>query len=84
MSSCWNLVKFIKENLNYLRLLSKQGQKWKYHGHNPWTGVLIRFLRLDSLEQILVKFPWILEVWIINYELITDYQRLVIKYVFNN
>jgi hypothetical protein len=47
-------------------------------------GVLTRFLRLDSLELILVKFPRILELWIINYELITTYQRLIIKSVINN
>jgi hypothetical protein len=40
-------------------------------------GVLTRFLRLDSLELISV-------LWIINYELITNYQRLIIKYVINN
>jgi hypothetical protein len=32
-------------------------------------GGLTIFLGLDSLEQILVKFAWILELWIINYEL---------------
>jgi hypothetical protein len=47
-------------------------------------GVLTRFLRLDSLEQILVKFPRILELWIINYELITNYPRLIIKIVINS
>jgi hypothetical protein len=37
-------------------------------------GALTRFIMLDSLDQILVKFPRILEVWIINYKLITNYQ----------
>jgi hypothetical protein len=47
-------------------------------------GVITWFLRLDSLEQILVKFPRILELWIINYELITKYQGLTTKFVINN
>jgi hypothetical protein len=47
-------------------------------------GVLTRFLRFDSLELILVQFSCILELWIINYELITNYQRLIMKSVFNN
>jgi hypothetical protein len=46
--------------------------------------VLTSFLGLDSLEQFLVKFPWILELRIINYELMINYQRLTIKYVINN
>jgi hypothetical protein len=41
--------------------------------------VLTSFLRLHSLEQILVKFSQILELWIIIYELITNYPRLIIK-----
>jgi hypothetical protein len=47
-------------------------------------GVLTRFLRLDSLELILGKFSLILELWIINYELITNYQRLTIKIMIDN
>jgi hypothetical protein len=47
-------------------------------------GALTRFLRLDSLEKNLVKFPICLELWIINYELTTNYQGLTIKSVFNN
>jgi hypothetical protein len=42
-------------------------------------GVLTRVVRLDSLELILVQFSQILELWIINYELITNYPRLIIK-----
>jgi hypothetical protein len=34
---------------------------------------------LDSLELILVQCSWILELWIINYGLITNYPRLIIK-----
>jgi hypothetical protein len=45
--------------------------------HEQW--VLTSFLRLHSLEQILVKFSQILELWIIIYELITNYSRLIIK-----
>jgi hypothetical protein len=39
-------------------------------------GVLTSFLGLDSLELILVKFSWILELWIINYELLINCRRL--------
>jgi hypothetical protein len=42
-------------------------------------GVLTRFLRLDSLDPIFAKSPRILELWIINYEMITKYQGLTIK-----
>jgi hypothetical protein len=37
-------------------------------------GVLTRFLSLGISEQILAKFPRILELGIINYELITNYK----------
>jgi hypothetical protein len=47
-------------------------------------GVLTNFLRLDGLELILVQFSRILELWIINSELITNYQGLSIKSVINN
>jgi hypothetical protein len=47
-------------------------------------GVLTSFVRLGSLELILVKFPCILELWIINYESITNYPRLTIKFVIDN
>jgi hypothetical protein len=47
-------------------------------------GVLTRVLGLDSLELILVRLSWILELWIINYELINNYPRLTIKSVINN
>jgi hypothetical protein len=46
--------------------------------------VLTSFLVLDSLELNLVNFPGILELRIINYELITNYQRLIIKSIINN
>jgi hypothetical protein len=44
--------------------------------HEQWF--LTRFLSLDSLELKLVQFSWILELWIIIYELITNYPRLFI------
>jgi hypothetical protein len=47
-------------------------------------GVLTSYASLDSLELILVKFPYILELWIINYESITNYPRLTTKYVIDN
>jgi hypothetical protein len=47
-------------------------------------GVLTNFLRLDGSELILVQFSRILELWIINSELITNYQGLSIKSVINN
>jgi hypothetical protein len=47
-------------------------------------GVLTNFLRLDGLELILVQFSRILELWIINSELITNYQGLSIKSIINN
>jgi hypothetical protein len=42
-------------------------------------GVLTRFLRLYILELILVKVSKFLELWIINYELLTSYARLIMK-----
>jgi hypothetical protein len=45
--------------------------------HEQWF--LTRFLRLDNLELKLVQFSRILELWIIIYELITNYPRLIIK-----
>jgi hypothetical protein len=45
--------------------------------HEQWF--LTRILRLDSLELKLVQFSRILELWIIIYELITNYPRLIIK-----
>jgi hypothetical protein len=45
--------------------------------HEQW--VLTSFLWLDSLELILVQFSSNLELWIVIYELITNYPRLIIK-----
>jgi hypothetical protein len=45
--------------------------------HEQW--VLTSFLRLDSLELNLVQFSRILELWIIIYELKTNYPRLIIN-----
>jgi hypothetical protein len=45
--------------------------------HEQW--VLTSSLGLDSLELKLVQFSGILELWIIIYELITNYPRLIIK-----
>jgi hypothetical protein len=45
--------------------------------HEQW--VLTSFLRLDSLELILVQFSRILELCIIIYELKTNYPRLIIN-----
>jgi hypothetical protein len=45
--------------------------------HEQWF--LTSFLRLYSLELKLVQFSWILELWIIIYELIANYPRLIIK-----
>jgi hypothetical protein len=45
--------------------------------HERWA--LTSFLCSDSLELILVKFPQILELGIINYGLIINYQGLSIK-----
>jgi hypothetical protein len=42
------------------------------------------FLVLEILELILVNFSRILELWIINYELKTNYQRSIIKSIVNN
>jgi hypothetical protein len=47
-------------------------------------GILTNFLGLDSLELISVNFSRILKLWIINYELITNYQKLIIKSAINN
>jgi hypothetical protein len=74
-----NLVKFLKRNLNYIRLYLNKAKSRCFYGHNSWIGVLTNFLVLDGSELILVKFSWILELWIINYELITIYHRLIIK-----
>jgi hypothetical protein len=45
--------------------------------HEQW--VLTSFLRMNSLELILVQFSRILELWIIIYELKTNYPRLIIN-----
>jgi hypothetical protein len=45
--------------------------------HEHW--VLTCFLRLYSLELILVQFSRILELWIIMYELKTNYPRFIIN-----
>jgi hypothetical protein len=42
-------------------------------------GVLTSSLSLDSLELNLVQLSMNLELWIIIYELITNYPRLIIK-----
>jgi hypothetical protein len=45
--------------------------------HEQW--VLKSFLWLDKLELILDQFSRILELWIIIYELKTNYPRLIIN-----
>jgi hypothetical protein len=45
--------------------------------HEQWF--LKGFLRLEILELKLVQFSCFLEIWIIIYELITNYPRLIIK-----
>jgi hypothetical protein len=42
-------------------------------------GIPTKFLGLGSLELIFGNFPQFLELRIINYELITNYQILTIK-----
>jgi hypothetical protein len=79
-----NLLKFFKRNLNYVRLYLNKGKSGIFMVITYEQGVLTSFLKLDGLELILVKFPRILVLWIINYELIINYQRLTINYVINN
>jgi hypothetical protein len=56
-----DIVKFLKMEIS------------KVITHEQWA--LTSFLSSGSLELILVNFPSILELLIINYELITNYQR---------
>jgi hypothetical protein len=82
--SWWNFVKIFKRNFNYKMSLLKQDQNGNTMVITYEHGVLTRFLKLDSLELTLVQFPWILELYIINYEIITNYQRLTKKSTVNN
>jgi hypothetical protein len=45
--------------------------------HEQWA--LTSFLSFDRLALILVNFPQILGLWIINYVLIINWQVLAIK-----
>jgi hypothetical protein len=56
--------------------MGKDGISMVIH-HEQW--VLTSFLRLDSLELNLVQFSRILELWIIIYELKTNYPRLIMS-----
>jgi hypothetical protein len=47
----------LKENLNYIRLYLNKVKNGNIMVISHEQGVLTRFLRLDSLELILVKFP---------------------------
>jgi hypothetical protein len=53
------LVKFFKRKLNYIRLYINKGKRGIFMVITHEQGVLTSFLGLDSLELILVKFPWI-------------------------
>jgi hypothetical protein len=69
------LIKFLNRNLNCIRfyLTRAKMEISMVITHEQW--VLRSFLSPESLELILVTFARILELWIMNYELITDYQR---------
>jgi hypothetical protein len=74
-----NLVKLANRNLNCIRFYltrAKNGISMVIT-HEQW--LLASFLRLYILELKLVQFSWILELWIIIYELITNYTRLIIE-----
>jgi hypothetical protein len=45
--------------------------------HEQW--ILTSFLRLDNLKLLLVQYLRILELWIIIYELKTNYPRSIIN-----
>jgi hypothetical protein len=74
-----NLVKFLKRNLTFIRLYLNRpkGEKSMVITHEQ--VVLTIFLGLDSSALILVNFSWILELWIINYALIINFQRLILN-----
>jgi hypothetical protein len=48
---------FFKSNITYIRLHLNKGKNGNSMVITHEQGVLKSFLRLDSLEQILVKFP---------------------------
>jgi hypothetical protein len=50
------LLSSLKESLNYLRLYIDKGKNGISMVITHEQGILTRFLRLDSLEQILVQF----------------------------
>jgi hypothetical protein len=52
-----NHVKFFERNLNYIRLHLNKGKNGISMVITHEQGVLTSFLRLDSLELILGKFP---------------------------
>jgi hypothetical protein len=64
-------------HLNYLRFKLIKVENAKSLANPHEQGSLTSFLGLDSLELIL-------KLWIINYELITNYPRLTIKTIINN
>jgi hypothetical protein len=51
-----NLVKFFEKNLTYIRLHLNKGKNENFMVIAHEHGVPTSFLRLDSLEIILVKF----------------------------
>jgi hypothetical protein len=51
------LLSSFKRNLTYIRLHLNKGKNGISLFITHEQGVLISFLRLDSLEPILVKFP---------------------------
>jgi hypothetical protein len=75
------LLSFEKNKLNYLRFYLNKVKNRNTMVMAHEQGDLTRFLRLDSLELILGQVSLILELWIINCELITNYQGLLIKSV---
>jgi hypothetical protein len=52
----WNLVKFFKRKLNFLRLYLNKGKNGISMVITHEKRVLTRFLRLDSLEQFWLNF----------------------------
>ncbi len=56
----------LKRELGLLKATPKQGRNGISMVITHEEGVLTSFQGLDSLELILVKFPLILELWIIN------------------
>jgi hypothetical protein len=67
-----NLVKVFKRNLICVRLHLNKGKNGISMVITHEQGVLTCFLSFDRLELILGKFPRILELLIINYELINN------------